>query len=148
MTLATSRRRGMPAVGSRRRAVIACAAPEKEQTLIETLREFEIEPVPSKSMDVIRALLTSDETVLAFSQTKFGEWCFQDVLNAADSPGAKVPVVVCSEFYDNDLYVYVMAMGAFDFLAFPYRQEEVKWIIHTALNRGSGRLEALRRGAA
>ena len=85
-------------------------------------------------MDEIQALLAEDETVMAFSQAKFGGCCFADVLEAARISGAGVPVIVCSEFYNKDLYIYVMSLGAFDYLAFPYSREEVEWIVHQALN--------------
>jgi len=148
MTQAMPRCAGMSAAKQRRQAIIACTAPGMEQTIIRVLREFRIEPVLSESLEEIQALLAENETLIAFTQAKFGGGRFQDVLNAAHASGAGVPIVVCSESYSKDLYIYVMSLGAFDYLAFPYSCEEVKWVIRSALNGGSTPLKILRHDAA
>ena len=51
---------------------------------------------------------------MAFVQPKFNDGNFQQVLRAANGPRARVPVIVCSEFYDKELYVEAMSLGAFD----------------------------------
>lgn len=125
------------AASNRTRAIIACADPEIQQLLISVLGEFGLQPVLSTTLDDAKALLIQEETALAFSQTSFGEGSFREVLRAADGLGSRVPVIVCSEFYDKDIYIEAMALGAFDYLAFPYRREEVAWVVNNALNWGS-----------
>lgn len=120
--------------GNRIQAIIACGDPEIQQLLISVLSEFGLRPELSRTLDDAEALLVQEETAMVFSQPRFKEGSFREVLRAADGPGSRVPVIVCSEFYDKDLYIEAMALGAFDYLAFPYRREEVAWVVKNALN--------------
>ena len=91
----------------------------------------------SETLDDAKSLLKREETVMAFVQPKFSNGSVQEVLRAADGPRSRVPVIVCSGFYDRDLYIQAMSLGAFDCLAFPYRREEVEWVVNNAVNRRS-----------
>ena len=74
---------------------------------------------------------------MAFVQPKFNDGNFQEVLRAANGPRARVPVIVCSESNDKELYLEAMSLGAFDYLAFPYRREDVELVVNNAVSRGS-----------
>ncbi len=79
--------------------------------------------------------MSRQETVIAFIQIGFAKISLREILKAADRPGVRIPVVVCSEFFDKDIYMEAMSQGAFDFLATPYRHEEVAWVVNNAVNR-------------
>jgi DNA-binding NtrC family response regulator len=101
------------------------------------LSEFRLQPVLPETLDEAKALLAREETALAFVQPRFSDGSFQEILEAGDGPRSRVPVIVCSEFYDRDLYIKAMTLGAFDYLAFPYRREDVAWVVHNAVDRSS-----------
>jgi DNA-binding NtrC family response regulator len=126
-----------PAAKKRGQAIVACADPEIQQLLVRVLDEFGLQPVVSTTLDEAKTLLTHEEAAMAFSQTRFRKGTFREVLRAADGQESRVPVIVCSEFYDRDLYIEAMSLGAFDYLAFPYRREEVEWVVNNALNWAS-----------
>ena len=118
----------------RTRAIIACTDPEIRHVLISVLREFGLQPVFLEKLDDLRLLLAQQETVALFIQSRFVKSGFREVLNAAERQDARVPVVVCSEFYDKDIYMEAMTQGAFDYLAFPYQHREVAWVVNNAVN--------------
>lgn len=125
------------AVKKRAQAIVACGDPEIQQVLVSVLSEFGLKPLLSTTLDEAKALLAQEEIAIAFSQTRFTKGSFREVVRAADSPESRVPVIICSEFYDKDLYIEAMTLGAFDYLAFPYRCEDVAWVVNNALNWGS-----------
>ena len=125
------------AAGNRRQAIVACADPEIWQILLSVLRQFELQPVFSETLDDAKALLGQDETAVAFVQPRFSDGNFHEILRAANGPSSRVPVIVCSEYNDKELYIEAMSLGAFDCLAFPYRREDVAWVIHNAVSRVS-----------
>jgi DNA-binding NtrC family response regulator len=119
------------------RAIVACADPEIRQRLLSVLSEFGLQPVLPETLDDAKGLITQEETVMAFVQPRFSDGNFQEILRAANGPRSRVPVIVCSEFYDKELYIEAMSLGAFDYLAFPYRREDVEWVVNNAVSRGS-----------
>lgn len=129
--------KGESAAKNRTRAIVACADPEISQILLSVLSQFELKPVLSETLDNVKVLFAQGETAVAFVQPKFNDGNFQEVLRAANGPRARVPVIVCSEFYDKELYIEAMSLGAFDYLAFPYRREDVAWVVNNAVSRGS-----------
>lgn len=136
-----------PAI-NRRQAIVACNNPGLRQLLITVLREFGIQPVLSETLDDLRVLLAQEETVMVFSPPKFRQGSFREVLGTADGSGSKVPVVVCSEFFDRNLYVETMQLGAFDYLASPCRREDVDWVVNNAVNFSPQSLTAHSSGKA
>jgi DNA-binding NtrC family response regulator len=123
-----------PMARKRARAIVACVDPEIRHLLIDVLSELGLQPVLSETVDDVKVVLAEEETAMAFVQPSFGGVTFREVLEAAERPASGVSVIVCSEFYDKDLYIEAMALGAFDYLAFPYRHEEVAWVINHAVD--------------
>ena len=119
------------------RAIVACTDPEIREHLTVMLSEFGVEAALSETFEDAVALLAAQQVAMVFVQPQFGEGSFRDVLRAADGPRSRVPVIVCSEFYDKELYIEAMSLGAFDYLAFPYRREEVAWVVQNALTKSS-----------
>jgi DNA-binding NtrC family response regulator len=119
------------------RATVVCTDLEIREILISVLSEFGLQTVLSETLDDAKDLLTREETVMAFIQPRFSDGNFQEALRAADGPRSRVPVIVCSEFDDKDLYIEAMSLGAFNYLAFPCRSEEVAWVVKNAVSWGS-----------
>ncbi len=128
---------GAPAARNRTRAVVACTDPEVWLILISVLSEFGLQPILSETLDDAKGLITQEETVMAFVQPRFSDGNFHEILRAVNGPRSRVPVILCSEFYDKELYIEAMSLGAFDYLAFPYRREDVAWVVNNAVSRGS-----------
>jgi DNA-binding NtrC family response regulator len=125
------------AARNRTRAIVACADPEIRQRLLSVLSEFGLQPVLPETLADAKALLTREETAVAFVQPKFSKGSFLEVLRDAGAIASSVPVIVCSEFYDKELHIEAMSLGAFDYLAFPYRREDVAWVVNNAVSLGS-----------
>ena len=125
------------ATRKRTRAIVACTDTEIRQRLLSVLSEFGLQPVLPETLDDVKGLITQKETVMAFVQPRFSDGNFQEILRAANGPRSRVPVILCSEFYDKELYIEAMSLGAFDYLAFPYRREDVEWVVNNAVSRGS-----------
>jgi DNA-binding NtrC family response regulator len=128
---------GESAESNRTRAVVACTDPEVWLILISVLSEFGLQPILSETLDHAKGLITQEETVMAFVQPRFSDGNFHAILRAANGPRSRVPVILCSDFYDKELYIEAMSLGAFDYLSFPYRREDVAWVVNNALSRGS-----------
>ena len=125
---------GESAARNRARAIVACADPRIRQLLTSVLSEFRLDPVFPETIDDAKRLLIQEETVIAFVQPRFSEGTFREVLGAVGCPKSPVPVIVCSKFY---IYIHreAMSTGAFDYLAFPFRREEVAWVVNHAIGR-------------
>jgi DNA-binding NtrC family response regulator len=77
--------------------------------------------------------LLARETVNAvFSQARLPDGTFREILRLADPRRSHIPVVVCSDFYDKNTYIEAMSLGAFDYIAYPFRRQEVDWILRHA----------------
>jgi DNA-binding NtrC family response regulator len=125
------------AASKRTRVIVACADPEIQQLLLGVLNELGLQAVLSTTLDDAEALLVGKEAAIVLSQPRFSHGSYREVLRAAAGPGSKVPVILCSEFYDEDLYLEAMSLGAFDYLAFPYHREEVARVVKNALAQSS-----------
>jgi DNA-binding NtrC family response regulator len=126
---------GESAARNRGRAIVACADPKIRQLLTSVLSEFRLHPVLPETLDDAKRLIIQEETAIAFVQPRFSDGTFLEVLGVAECPKSPVPVIVCSEFYDMNIHIEAMSMGAFDYLAFPFRREEVAWVVNHAIGR-------------
>jgi DNA-binding NtrC family response regulator len=60
---------------------------------------------------------------------------FREMLRAREVAEPKIPVVVASRRDDAAEYMEAMQLGAFDFIARPYRPSELQWIVFNALRK-------------
>lgn len=120
-----------------RRVVVACTDCTTQDVLFNLLRQSGFEPIPSSSLQETKRWLAQDETALVMCQERFRDGDFRDLLRVAVREGSKVPVVVCSNFYDPPLYLEAMELGAFDYLASPYDRDGVEWVVGNALKETS-----------
>jgi len=120
------------------RALVAISDREDRESLIQVLATCGLEPIFCSTADDVGALLESEALDVLFCDAAFADGSFGDLPHARGSGKLRIPVVVCSLLYDPAVYLDVMNRGAFDFITFPYRTHEVKWILGTALRRCPG----------
>ena len=119
------------------RALVAIADRENREALIQVLDECGLEPVSCSTIGEVRAILASEANDVLFCDTAFADSSFDDLPRAVSSGELKPPVIVCSRLYDPAVYLEVMNRGAFDFIVYPYRTDDVRWIVGTALRKYS-----------
>jgi DNA-binding NtrC family response regulator len=76
--------------------------------------------------------LSREKFKAIFSQARLPDGTFREIIRLADPHRSHIPVVVCSDFYDKNTYIEAMTLGAFDYIVYPYRGEEVGWILGNA----------------
>jgi DNA-binding NtrC family response regulator len=117
------------------RALVAIADRENREALIQVLDVCGLEPVLCSTIGEAGALLASEATDVLFCDTGFADGLFDDPPRTMSSGKLRTPMIVCSRLYDPAVYLDVMNRGALDFIVYPYRTDDVKWVVGTALCR-------------
>jgi DNA-binding NtrC family response regulator len=102
--------------------------------LISLLQQHELEPVVASSLEESKALLRCEEVAVLICHASSSEGDFRELLKVAGESEASVPVVICTDFYDPRLYLEAMELGAFDYFAYPYYRDGVKWVVGKAVD--------------
>jgi DNA-binding NtrC family response regulator len=118
-----------------KRALVAIADRENREALIQVLEVCGLEPIFCSTLGEVRALLASEATDVLFCDPAFADGSFDDLPRALGSGRLRTPVVVCSRLYNPAIYLDVMNRGAFDFIVYPYRTDDVQWVLGTAFRR-------------
>jgi len=116
-------------------ALIALSDPEKSKLLTEIIAQYGMDIALATTVGETRAVLSQRSIDVIFCQASLIDGTYCNVLRAAEGAKCKIPVVVCSRFYDRDLYIEAMSLGAFDFITFPCCHAEINWIVRHALGR-------------
>jgi DNA-binding NtrC family response regulator len=128
------------------KALIAFSDSENMMAVCSALTETDVDLELCSTISDLRAHLKQDRIDLVFCQARFEDGTFRDLLRLVDSFQTGVAVVVCSDFYDKGTYIEAMSLGAFDYLAFPYRKSEVEWVIGNAEHGSSMHRHSLQAG--
>lgn len=115
------------------KVLLACTDPESRRILSSLLDQCGLKTVVSSSVRESRRILARGGVAMIFCEARLADGSFREVLRDAGAPEQKVPVVVASRLDDTNQYLEAMRLGAFDFIASPYRRSEVEWIVHNAL---------------
>lgn len=115
--------------------LVACSDPESRQALLGVLVQCGLEPVFFSTVREARAFLSRQRVPLVVCAANLIDGTFRDILHLAEESEVKFPVVVASRRDDTDEYLEAMQLGAYDFIACPFRQSEVEWIVSHALSR-------------
>jgi DNA-binding NtrC family response regulator len=118
------------------RALVAIADRENREGLAQVLELCGLEPIFCSTPGEVRAILASEADDVVFCDAAFADGSFDDLPRAISSGQLGPRVIVCARLYDPAVYLDVMYRGAFDFIVYPYRTNEVRWILDTAF-RGS-----------
>ena len=124
-------------MGNGARALVAISDRENREALVQALPAFGIEPVVCSSLGEVRAILASEANDVLLCDTAFADASFDDLPRDISSGELTPPVIVCSRFYDPVIYLEVLYRGAFDYIVYPYRTDDVRWILDTALCKSS-----------
>ncbi len=115
------------------RVLVALRDPEARNAFSRVMPTPAIEPVFASSVGETRRILQRESIALVICEDQLGDGSFREVLRDAAMQRGPVPVVVASHMDDQAEYLEAMGLGAFDFIAAPYRRAEVRWIIEHAL---------------
>lgn len=122
--------------------LVACSHVQKRSALVAILVECGLKATTAANFREVRAVLTQNQVHLVFCEDDLPGGGFRGVLRLTKAIGSGAPVVVCSLLSDLDEYLEAMGLGAFDFIAPPYRGAEVESIVNsvrqTYLSRAMG----------
>ena len=124
-------------MGKAGRALVAIADCENRGALVQALAECGFELIVCSTLGEVREVLASEAADVLFCDTAFTNSSFDDLPRDIRSGELRPPVIVCSPVYDPAVYSDVIYRGAFDYIVYPYRNDEVRWILGTALRRSS-----------
>jgi DNA-binding NtrC family response regulator len=97
------------------------------------LAECGLYPVLASTLEEAQSLLAKPDVLLVFCDAELADGTFRELLRPTEA--AKIPVVVVSRVHETLRYLEGMGLGAFDFIAPPYRRSEVEHIVASALHR-------------
>ena len=120
---------------SRRRVLLASCRDECAQALASLLAQCGLEILPCSTVHELQAVLADQRIDLIFCATQLNDGSFREVLRALEFAESHLPVVVFSRVGEPEEYLEAMRLGAFDFLAPPYRYRELDWIVNNAVGR-------------
>ncbi len=117
------------------KALLALSDPASVEAMCNAFAGTETELEFFPNLADLRANLGPGKALIVFCQARLPDGTFRDLLKLAASQDSEIPVVVCSDFFDKTSYIEAMSLGAYDYIAFPYRRAEVEWIIGNVLRR-------------
>lgn len=115
------------------RVLVASADPDIGRKLGNVLSECGLDPVLTATLQEAQSLLGKPDISLVFCDAELVDGTFRELLHLTEA--ANIPLVVASRVHETRQYLEVMRLGAFDFVASPYRRSEVEHIVATALHR-------------
>jgi DNA-binding NtrC family response regulator len=117
------------------RALVAIADRENRDGLAKVLELCGLGSIYCSTGGEVQTIFESEATGVLFCDTALANGSFDDLPRDIGSGRLRIPVIVCSRFYDPAIYLDVMNRGAFDFIVYPYRTDDVQWILGTAFRR-------------
>ncbi len=112
--------------------LLVCSDPEGRGALAEVVAHFGATTVSAPSVREALATLAREPIGLVLCDAHPPGGHVRDIL-AASRTAHDVPVIVASRLDSWDEYLEAMRWGAFDYIVYPFRREEVKWILEKAL---------------
>lgn len=112
--------------------LLVCSDPEGRGALAEVVAHFGVTTVSASSVREALATLAREPIRLVLCDARLPDGNVRDIL-AASRTARDVSVVVASRLDSWDEYLEAMRWGAFDYIVYPFRREEVKWILEKAL---------------
>lgn len=126
-----------------RKILVALSDLASQRSLAGALGTKGHDAVFTSTLREAREVLGKEQVAVVFCQVELEDGSFRDILASGETVRARVPVVVCSPFYDKDVYIDAMCRGAFDFIAYPYAQKEVDWILNGALQNAASAVSGM-----
>jgi DNA-binding NtrC family response regulator len=120
-----------------RHVLVALSDQDGRGVIARALTGRGLEPVYASTLAEVRMVLKREPVAMVFFQHQLADGNYRDILGENARDASKLPVIVCSPFTDDHLYMDAMCRGAFDFVAYPYSRQEVDWIVNSALPRAA-----------
>ena len=111
--------------------LVASSNGERRATLTKILGECSLEPVFASNVEEVRTILVQSSVDLVFCEDNLPEGDFREVLRLAKATRPEAQVVVSSLLGEWEEYLEAMQLGAFDYVAPPYRDTEILSIVNS-----------------
>ena len=108
---------------------------EKRTAIVDVLEECGLEPVIASSLEETRNILARRPMHVVFCEENLTDGGFREILRLVKATRPEIQVVVSSMLGDVDEYIEAMNLGAFDFIAPPYRGTEIISVVDSASKR-------------
>ena len=107
----------------------------KRTALVNMLEEYGLEPMIASNVEETRQVLGRRPMHVVFCEDKLPDGGFREILCLVKGGRPEIQVVVSSMLGDVHEYIEAMNLGAFDFIAPPYRSTEIVSFIEGACRR-------------
>ena len=107
----------------------------KRTALLNILEEYGLEPMIASNVEETRQILERRPMHVVFCEDRLPDGGFREILCLVKANRPEVQVVVSSMLGDVHEYSEAMNLGAFDFIAHPYRSSEIISVVHGAYRR-------------
>jgi len=107
----------------------------KRTALLNMLEEYGLEPMIASNVEETRQILERRPLHVVFCEDKLPDGGFREVLCLVKASRPEIQVVLSSMLGDVHEYIEAMNLGAFDFVAPPYRSSEIASIVDGAYSR-------------
>ena len=103
--------------------------------LVNILEECGLEPVIASNVEETGNLLARRPAHVVFCEDSLPDGSFREILRLVKATQPEIQVVVSSKLGDVEEYIEAMNLGAFDFIAPPYRGTDVVSVVDSACDR-------------
>jgi DNA-binding NtrC family response regulator len=107
----------------------------KRTALVDILEACGLEPMIASNVEETRQILARRPLHMVFCEDNLPDGGFREILRLVKANRPEIQVVVSSMLGDVDEYVEAMNLGAFDFIAPPYRSTEIVCVVDGACKR-------------
>jgi len=107
----------------------------KRAALVDILEECGLEPVIASNLEEAHNILARRPMHVVFCEDNLSDGGFRELLRLVKADTPEIQVVVSSRLVDVDEYIEAMNLGAFDFIAPPYRGTEIISVVDSASKR-------------
>ena len=104
----------------------------KRTALLNMLEEYGLEPMIASNVEETRQILERRPMHVVFCEDRLPDGGFREILRLVKANRPEVQVVVSSMLGDVHEYIEAMNLGAFDFIASPYRSSEIISVVDGA----------------
>jgi DNA-binding NtrC family response regulator len=108
---------------------------ENRTALVDILEECGLDPVIASNVEETGNILARRPAHVVFCEDNLSDGSFREILRLVKATRPEIQVVVSSKLGDVEEYIEAMNLGAFDFIAPPYRDTDVVSVVDSACDR-------------
>ncbi len=113
--------------------LVACADTEVSRKISAVAARRGLRVVPAATVQQAREALDAGRVGLVFCEERLADGDFRDLLLSISRAAARIPLVVMARVGEWQEYLRAVSLGAFDFIAPPFRRPELERLFHNAL---------------